>query len=308
MPRRPLRPALALLAGLCALAACATSPPIPRPLADACRPVRRVELPLRDARNFMLAAALLDGKPATLLVDTGAETSTLTPRTVTALHLRRDPAHGRTLAGVTGNVRSDTVRLRQLALGGVVVAGAQDMAVGTLPSLEGLDPPVAGLLGGDVLSRFEVDLDLPAGRMTLYSRSPCPDYLPWPGAAPVLFKQARPGLAVLSAQVDGRPVRALLDTGARTTLLTREAARGLGVTEPMLASDEARTGSGVGPASVAMRRHRFASIGVPGAAAHDLAVNIADLPLPGVQMLLGADFLGRRQVWISYATGRLFVR
>ena len=52
----------------------------------------------------------------------------------------------------------------------------------------------------------------------------------------------------------------------------------------------------------------FASIGVPGAAAHDLPVNIADLRLPGVQMLLGADFLGRRQVWISYATGRLFVR
>ena len=172
MPRRPLRPALALLAGLCALAACATSPPIPRPLADACRPVRRVELPLRDARNFMLAAALLDGKPATLLVDTGAETSTLAPRTVAALHLRRDPAHGRTLAGVTGNVRSDTVRLRQLALGGVVVAGAQDMAVGTLPSLEGLDPPVAGLLGGDVLSRFEVDLDLPAGRMTPIRAAP----------------------------------------------------------------------------------------------------------------------------------------
>ena len=63
------------------------------------------------------------------------------------------------------------------------------------------------------------------------------------------------------------------------------------MTEPMLASDEARNGSGVGPASAAMRLHRFACIGGPGAAAHDLAVNIADLPLPGVQMLLGADFL-----------------
>ena len=50
--------------------------------------------------------------------------------------------------------------------------------------------------------------------MTLYSRSPCPDDPPWLGGAPVLVKQARPGLAVPSAQVDVRPVRALLDTGA----------------------------------------------------------------------------------------------
>jgi len=34
----------------------------------------------------------------------------------------------------------------------------------------------------------------------------------------------------------------------------------------------------------------------------------ADLRLPGVDMLLGMDFLASHQVWISYATGRLFLR
>ena len=309
MPRRLACRSLGLLAALFALAACAASTPAaPTPLTLACRPPRRVELALRDVRNFLLVRATLDGKPATLLVDTGAETSTLTPHAVALLHLRRDPAHGRTIAGVAGTVRADIVRLRDLALAGVVVARALDVAIGDLPSLDGLDPPVAGLLGADVLARFEVDLDLPAARMALYAPGGCAGYLPWPGAAAVPLQKTRSGLAFLDAEVDGSRVRALLDTGARTSLLTREAARGLGVTATMLAGDEARGGSGVGPASLTLRRHRFATFGLPGTLEHNVTVNVADLRLPGIDMLLGADFLGRREVWISYATGRLFLR
>ena len=37
-------------------------------------------------------------------------------------------------------------------------------------------------------------------------------------------------------------------------------------------------------------------------------LNVAEVRLPGVAMLLGADFLGSREVWISYGTGRLFLR
>jgi predicted aspartyl protease len=310
MPRRLARRLLALLAALVAAAACATEPPphVTALPAQPCRPAKRVESKLGEARNFLLLRATLDGRPATLLLDTGAETSTLTPRAVAALHLRRDTAHGRTLAGVAGSVRADTVRVRDVALAGIVVARAQDMAIGELPSLEGLDPPVAGLLGADVLARFDMDLDAPAGRLALYAPGGCAGYLPWPGAAPLPLQKTRSGLAFVDAEVDGRRVRALLDTGARTSLLTRDAARALGVTARVLAGDEARTGSGVGNASLSLRRHRFATFGLPGALEHDATVNVADLPLPGVEMLLGADFLGRREVWIAYASGRLFLR
>jgi predicted aspartyl protease len=308
MPRVACR-ALVLIVALGGLGACAALPPSAGgSRADACRPPKRVELALHTVRNFLLAQATLDGKPATLLIDTGAETSTLSPRAVAALHLRRSPGHGRMLAGVAGNVRSDTVRVDEMAMAGVVVASARVMAIGDLPSLAEFDPPIAGLLGADVLAQGEVELDLPNGRMALYSPSPCKAYLPWPGAMPVPLQQTPTGLVFVDAEVDGQTMRALLDTGARTSLLTREAAHALGVTEATLAGDESRTGLGVGRASLSMRRHRFASLGLPGAIDHDVPVDVTDIDLPGVKMLLGADFLARRQVWISYAADRLFVR
>ena len=53
---------------------------------------------------------------------------------------------------------------------------------------------------------------------------------------------------------------------------------------------------------------RFAELGLPGDLERDMPVNIAELNLPGVDMLLGADYVDARHAWISYATGRLFLR
>jgi predicted aspartyl protease len=270
--------------------------------------VQRADLELREVRSFLTAPALLNDQPVTLLIDTGAEITTLTPQAASALQLPADPAHDRLLAGITGNVRSSGVLLHRLALGGTLVAADHGVSIGNLPSLDALDPPVAGLLGADVLAGYEVELDLPRRRMALYAPSPCAGWRPWAGAVAVPIKKTRTGLALLDARVNGKAVRALLDTGARTTLLTREAALALGVTAPMLQADEARTGRGVGGGSTTFHQHRFATLGVGGALDRDAPINVADLRLPGVEMLLGADFLGRRQLWISYATGRLFLR
>lgn len=303
---RPARRALALLAllGLC---------PAPPALAakaapDACRPTRRVEVPLRAERNFLLAPATLNGHPAMLLVDTGAETTTLTPETVAALRLPADQAEAGDIVGITGTVASANVVLGRLALGGVALATGRSVDVGALPSLAGATPPVAGLLGVDVLAGYEVELDLPARRMALYVPGPCTDYRPWPGAMPLPFQRTRSGLGFLEALVNGRPVRALLDTGARTTLLTRATALRVGVTERALAADPVRTGSGIGTANVTFRQHRFATLGLPGAIERDVPANVGEVTLPDAEMLLGADYLGRRHVWISYATGKLFLR
>lgn len=310
MHRRCARFAAALFAAPGVLAGCAAPTPGPHPWpgAETCRPAKRIETALADVRRFMVVRATINGGVAPLLVDTGAETSTLTPRAVAALHLRYDRAPGRKLAGVIGDVSVDTVPVSAVALNGAVVATAERVAVGALPPIPAFGAPVAGLLGADVLARFDLDLDLPAGRLTLYARATCPDFLPWAGATPVPFHTVRAGLVGVEATVDGRPVAALLDTGARTTLLTRAAAHALGVTDAMLREDGQRVGTGIGPASVAMRRHRFASIGLAGTVVRDMEVNVADVRLPGVAMLLGADFLGPREIWISYGTGRLFLR
>jgi predicted aspartyl protease len=118
---------------------------------------------------------------------------------------------------------------------------------------------------------------------------------------------SRQGLTFLPLTVDDRPVRALLDTGARASLMTRRVAAALGVTAPMLELDPERGGVGIGMASIELRQHRFDRVALGAITVRDMAVNVADMQLPGVDMLLGADWLGPRHVWISYSSGALFI-
>jgi predicted aspartyl protease len=291
-------------------AACAAAPAPrgPGPLAAGCTLTKHAELALRNVRNFMLARVRLNDEDTTLVVDTGADTTTVTPTAVRRLGLKDDVGHSSLLLGVAGRVRSQDVRLRQMTLGDYVLRMDKGVGVGELPAFPGVTPPVSGLLGADVLSRFEVEIDLRAHRMALYSASGCAGYQPWPGAAALRIERPHSNVAFTTAQVDGQGVRALIDTGARTTLVTRRTALTLGVSEAALASDARFSGVGIGPSSIAFRQHRFDEIGVPGDTMRDVTVSVAELRLPGVDMLLGADFLGQRQVWISYSTNRMFLR
>ena len=289
------------------LAACAAVPP--RLLAGGgCMLEQQAELPLQNMRNFLLAPVSLNGRTALFVVDTGAEASTLTPEAARSLHLPRDPGRGSVLIGIAGTIRTGNVRVRSFAVGDVVRTD-QSIGIGDMPGFPGTVPPVAGLLGADLLSGYEVELDLPGGRMSLYTLHGCgAGFTPWPGAVAVPMVRTRSGLVFVDAIVDGVPVRALLDTGARTTLLARDTAAGLGISAAMLAHDPRRIGIGIGMGDIDFRQHRFAELGLPGAIGRDVAANVADLHLPGVAMLLGADYLGPRRIWISYATGRLFLR
>lgn len=288
------------------LAACATPPP-PGPAAPGCTLARAASVPLRDARNFMLAPVSLDGQPLDFIVDTGAETSTVTPHAAAALHLPPDTRHASLLLGIAGPFRAPNVLVRSFAVGDVVRSD-QSLSVGRMPHFPSGQPPVSGLLGADVLAGYDVDLDLPHGRMALYTPRDCSGFVPWRNAVAVPLARTRSGLVFVDVIVNGSTVRALLDTGARTTLLAREAAANLGITQSQLAGDPHRIGIGIGMGNVDVRQHRFASLGLPGAIEHNTIANVAEIKLPGVQMLLGADYLGARRVWISYSTGRLFLR
>ncbi len=274
----------------------------------ACTAERRAELPLTPLRNFLLVPASLDGGTAILVVDTGAEATTVTPETVANFHLVRTPDR-RMLLGVGGAVRSfGMVRLHRLDLGGLQL-GDLSLDIGMLPRLRGPGGKVGGLLGLDVLGGYDIALDASRRRMTLYAVPPCPAFVP-PGyaAADGIALRQLGRLMLLTVRINGSPVRALLDTGARSSLLATEAAARLGVTDGDLSRDPVTRGRGIGARPVPLRRHRFREVRVGAAAVRDMVVDIGALPVPGVDMLLGADWLSGRRLWISPAAGRLFQR
>jgi len=303
--RRALFP---LLLALPALAACASpAAPTPARVAAGCTLLPAADVPLHTARNFLLVPIRLDGHFAQALVDTGAETSTLTPLAARRLGLPFASPHGTVMLGIGGAYHSQSVRVRELALGDVV---RRDKLFGLtpMPAFPGERTSVVGLLGVDVLAQYDVDLDPGAGRMTLYATRDCRTIEPWPGGVSLPMVRTRSGLMFVDAMVNGMTVRALIDTGARTTLISNPLATRLGVTPSMLAGDPVRIGVGVGRGDLSVRQHRFASLGLPGAMDRDVIANVGDLRLPGIAMLLGADYLSRHRLWISYATNRLYLR
>jgi predicted aspartyl protease len=296
----PLLPAIALLG----LAACT---PQPAGTADPCAPRRVADLPLQSMRNFLLAPVVLDGRPALFVVDTGAEASIVTPQAVARLHLHRDPDHAMILLGVAGRVRTQNVRVRELRVGGIVAHDAS-LGVGAIPSFAGTQPPISGLLGADILSRYDVELDVPHRRMALYDPLPCPAHAPLAGATEVPLARTQSGLVFVTALVDGKPVQARLDTGARFTLIKRETAAAMGLDDAALADDPQGIARGVGTGHTTLHRHLFETIGVPGALDRGMPADVAELQLPQTEMLLGLDYLAPYTAWISYSTGRLYLR
>ncbi len=105
-----------------------------------------------------------------------------------------------------------------------------------------------------------------------------------------------------------RARRALLDTGASASLIGAPGIFKLGLTAAALEADPADTVSGLGPRSVTVHRHRFRTLAVGAVSIDSPRLWVEPIRLtPIVDMLLGADWLAGRRVWISFATGQLFV-
>jgi hypothetical protein len=103
-------------------------------------------------------------------------------------------------------------------------------------------------------------------------------------------------------------LRALLDTGASASLVTAAGMFRLGLTAAILAHDPGGNGAGVGPTPVYMHLHRFGELRVGPDATRDPTLWVAPVHVvPIVDMLLGADWLRSRRVWISFATKQIFV-
>jgi hypothetical protein len=108
----------------------------------------------------------------------------------------------------TGSPRSFS-ELPTLELDGVSLNMAPSFAglnATNLTALVGV--PVTGLLGIDVLKRFDIEFDLPSSQIMLSSNP-----VAWKGT--VVPLQTYQGLPILDADIGGQNARAFLETGAK---------------------------------------------------------------------------------------------
>lgn len=280
-------------------------------LAQACRRQAVAEVPLRDDDGFISMPVRIAGQDASLLVDTGSDGGLLTEQGAMLLHLARDPSHRTLIQGTGGSSRTvRNVLLPDLEIGSLRLPGGS-VPVGRLPAEPRVMPPVVGLLGADVLSHFDVELDLPEHRLVLWTirldSVACAPPPAWSGSHDGIALERRGDRLVLPARLDGQPITALVDTGARSRILSVQAAARLGVGADRLGVDPGGITAGVDLHEAEYHWHRFRNLSIGAETQQHPVLTVAPLA-EQVDLLLGADWFATRDVWISYATSQLFVR
>ena len=277
--------------------------------AGGCGTARLGQTTVATLRNAPIVTLLANGMPVTMLLDTGAETTILTPGVAKRLGAQRPQVEfDRQLRGVAGSLQTSEVELHNFAIGGVAIPWRR-VRVAPINVASVFSGPLDGVLGADSLNSFDIDLDLPNNRITFYSKQTCP------GAAPAWTE---PYIAIAAGrskgdhlffpvQLDGHKINAFIDTGSQSTVLSTSAALALGLTPVLLARDRAAILRGAGPEELSGRVHRFARLEIGGEAIRNPEIIVAGLNLSDADLVLGIDIVRSWRIWLSYGAQKIFL-
>jgi predicted aspartyl protease len=246
----------------------------------------------------------------TLLLDTGATKTILTPETARRLRMQPPAEAPKQTAVVTGGQTVEFVvaQLSAIAVGDNVVENVPVGIALVLPEA----PLVDGVLGGDVLQHFSIGLDYAASRLRLAPPPGAP--APQPAGSTGEVRHSAVPLQIVNNRVlvsarlnRTESVRLLLDTGSTHTFLHPDIAARLGMRP---AADVPRNTTMVfGGRHIAFPVVQLSAIAVGDAMVEDLPVGVF-LALPdmtAVHGILGGDFLQHFVVTLDYASNQLWL-
>lgn len=285
---------------LALVAACAR-----QPVYD-CKLSEVATMPLEIRNHLLVVPAGINGQLAHLLVDTGAERTTLSYAAAQRLGLTHDARYTTQSTGVGGTSSTTDVKVNSFVLGETRM-GKDIARVANAPLNLGGGMQADGLLGADILLAFDMDIDLPGHRLTLYERRVCPDPTPpWPSVE-VPGVDIKKDRLLVPIRLDGAPGTAILDTGAQGSLVGPGLARRLGLTAERMSGDMPINARGVGPGMMHAWLHQFQllQIGSIGIGQPRVPVMLDNV---GVNdMLIGEDVLQGHRVWLSFRPAEVFI-
>jgi predicted aspartyl protease len=301
VPAMPATIRLALGLLLTLLAGCDATPDL------SCDLRMVAQMPLQVQDRLLVVPAGINGQRVHLVVDSGAERTTISSAVADRLNLPHDARYKVQSIGVGGSTTSTDVTVERLVLGGVRFP-VERIAVGTfnLQSSRGLNAD--GLLGADILLAFDMDIDVPGGTLTLYRSRVCPNVKP-PWQEPyieIIGVKARKDRLLLPFVLDDVAGLALLDTGAQGNVLSISMAHRMGLTDQALAADPPVRNTGTGGVVIS-RMHRFKQLRIGPVVENQPAIVVLPSDFGVGDALVGEEFLQGRRVWLSFKNRQVFV-
>jgi predicted aspartyl protease len=263
-------------------------------------------LPFELINNHIYVHGAIDGKPVTLLLDTGGA-NLLTP--AAAKRLGYTP-EGAMAASGAGDARPDFAYAHgtTVAVGGVTLAKPVFYVIdlGALPDVEGVD--LDGLVGYELFTRLAVRIDYPGRKVTFTA----PDaFTPPAGAIAVPFEMSD-RIPVVHGTIDGLPGKFWIDTGSRSSLTTMtKFTKDHDLAGKYKPRFEAVNGWGVGGAARSSPV-RFHEVTIGDAKVHDVVGDLftgdkSALSDPDAAGNLGGGILSRFVVTFDYAHRTMYL-
>ena len=275
---------------------------------EACQVVHIADIPIRLVGTLPLVDAAIDGKPVRLLIDTGADSLLIKQELADRLALDRDYTRAIYSTGLGAQTSNWPTKPVPVQLGPVTLP-AMSLGVAT-PGAMGSDRPRAsrfdGVVGGQVLSAYDVDIDMPNRRLGLYRRRTCTVGPPPFGGPSITLptSQAGPYRVIVPVAVDDAPLRLEIDTGASRTLLD---ARAVGLAGPALEADRPIHLVTADPVGQTGHLHRFGSLQIGSDRVAGPLLLVAQVQQPAFSGLLGSDYWRSHRLWLSYGSQTITV-
>jgi len=265
----------------------------------------------------------INGVPKLMLLDTGAAATIISHNAAAEMKLSVGRGDSGGVYDVTG---ARTLEFTKASLKIGNLKGDVTFMLGTSYFDSFGDQRMAGLLGADILNKFDVSLDYGAHTFTMFNQNHCDGqvvYWPERPVAIIPFKLRGGVQIIFPVTLDGHEFQAQLDTGASNTTLEKSRAEG----KFGLVMGSADTPSLGEPGGLPMWRHRFQTLSLSGLLVNNPELDIIpdkmgegmndwstgdmlDRKAHSIEeppMLLGMNVLKHLHIYIAYREKNLYI-
>ena len=285
-----------------------------------CKLARIAEWPVRAEYHRPVVDGEINGRKIGILLDTGAQMSIVRRSATTRLGLTRYEAEGYRAFGVGGETRAEYVHIDEFRIGKAVRKNWRALVAGE----HDFDGDIAVFLGDDFFNQVDIEFDLAHHAVRLYETKDCEAVsLAYWTTEPAGVVPIEAGSKIwVTVAINGKPVRAELDSGASYSVLSRADAARLGVTPESPGVVAGGCVTGEGKRQIDSWIGLFESFAIGNEIIRNPRIRFADLwqyttytetgsRLPArfagqPDMLLGADFLRAHRVLIAHSQRKMY--
>jgi predicted aspartyl protease len=287
----------------------------------ACQLLQAGELQVTMRGNTPLIAASIDGHAVQMLVDTGATRSMIWRSKAQELNLHITSSNVK-FYGAGGADDAGVVQVHDFGLAGGMIHNVSIFAAGRGKPFS----DSAGILGEDVLSRWDLEIDLSAGKIRLFKPKNCDgDQVAYWATSYFMTKlvNVETDSNCLEANVSlaGHQVVAMFDTGAALSTVSSKTLvqTGIKAEAPPVAA-EATRGLANRPIETAVAV--FPTLTIGQETIEDAQLRVADLfsrnteietgslvpksVMAGPDLLIGADFFMAHRIYVARSQGKIY--